>query len=212
MAEVPSTVELSRGPLKRVGGGVALDFVNTADWHLADSPEEWLLSYGDLLAWARGTGALDAARARRLALLAKSDPRAAGRVLADARRLREALFRIFLAVTRAAAPDEGDLRLVNAWLVRTAPRTGLERNGRRLGWRWPKPERLESVLAPVLWSAGDLLTGDGRARLRLCAADACGWVFLDASRKANRLWCSMESCGSRAKARRHYRRTREAGS
>ena len=76
-------VRLARGPLKRVGGAVVLDFVNTADWHLRPEPEEWLESYADLLAWTKGVGALDFARARRLAALAKKDPVAAARVLAD---------------------------------------------------------------------------------------------------------------------------------
>ena len=207
---VTAPVRLARGPLKRVGGAVILDFVNTADWHLRPEPEEWLQSYADLLAWAKGVGALDAARARRLAALAKADPAAAERVLATARRLREALFRIFLTTTRGATPEEADLRLVNTWLARVAQRRGLQRAGHRLSWCPPRPDTPESVLAPILWSAGDVLTGESQGRVKLCAADGCGWVFLDASRKTNRLWCSMEGCGNRAKARRHYRRTQAA--
>ncbi len=199
-------VRLARGPLKRVGGAVVLDFVNTADWHLRPEPEEWLESYADLLAWTKGVGALDFARARRLAALAKKDPVAAARVLADARRLREALFRICLATVREEVPAETDLRLVNTWLARAAPRPALRRAGRRLAWTWPEPDTLESVLAPVLWSAGGVFAGESRAPVKLCAAEGCGWVFLDASRKANRLWCSMDGCGNRAKAKRHYRR------
>ena len=207
MAETHPSVLLSSGPLRRVGGAVALDFVNTADWHLSE-PEERLLSYPDLVAWTRGAEAIDAARARRLLKLAKADAKAAERVLAVARSLREALFQLFLAISRGAVPNARDLGLVNAWLARLAPRDGLVQEGRRLVWRWPEPETLESVLAPVLWSTGDILTGNAVERLKLCTADGCGWMFLDASRKANRLWCSMEGCGNRAKAQRHYRRVR----
>lgn len=203
MAEAYPSVELSGGPLKRVGGAVALDFVNTVGWRLAETAAERLLSYDDLLAWTKGIGAIDATHARRLAARAKDDPRKAERVLAEALLLREALFRTFAARSRGKGPAKRDLDLINGWLARAAPRTGLDLKGRRLGWRWPG-ETLESVLAPVLWSAGDLLTGDDR--IKLCAADRCGWVFADASRKANRLWCSMEDCGNRAKAKRHYRR------
>jgi len=204
MAEAPPTVELARGTLKCVGGAVVLDFVNTLDWRLDETAAaEWLLSYRDLVTWAKGTGILDAPRARRLLALGKDDPDAAERVVAEACRLREALFRIFAARSREKAPAAKDLVLVNRWLQRAAPRSGLDIRGRRLGWRWPD-ETLESVLAPILWSAGDLLTNEDR--IKLCAADGCGWIFLDASRKANRVWCSMEGCGNRAKARRHYRR------
>ncbi|MBM3533976.1 MAG: hypothetical protein FJX60_13175 [Alphaproteobacteria bacterium] len=210
MAEALPSVLLSSGPLRLVGGAVALDFVNTVDWHLEDEPVERLRSYADLVAWGRGSEAIDAARARRLLKLAKADDKTAESVFAVARSLREALFQIFLAIGRGTAPNARDLRLINAWLSRLAPRDGLVQKGRGLAWHSPEPETLESVLAPVLWSAGDILTGADVDRLKLCHADGCGWMFLDASRKANRLWCSMEGCGNRAKAQRHYRRTRRA--
>lgn len=205
MAETYPSVELSDGPLRRVGGAVALDFANTVDWRLTETTIERLHAYDDLLAWTKGIGAIDAARARRLSVAAKVDPKKAARVLAEALLLREALFRAFLARAQDKAPAKADLNVINRWLARSAPRTELDLRGRRLAWRWPE-ETLDSVLAPVLWSAGDLLAGDEMARIKLCAADGCGWIFLDASRKANRLWCSMEGCGNRAKAKRHYRR------
>ncbi len=203
MAEAYPFVELEDGPLRLVGGAIALDFANTVGWHLAEATTEHLRSYADLLAWMKGSGAIDAARVRRLSAKAKRDPDEADRVLAAARTIREAIFRLFLARSRNKTPPAKDLALVNRCLTRIAPRAGLGVDGKRIGWRWPD-ETLESVLAPVLWSAGDLLTGD--RCIKLCAADGCGWVFLDASRKANRLWCSMEGCGNRAKAKRHYRR------
>jgi predicted RNA-binding Zn ribbon-like protein len=55
------------------------------------------------------------------------------------------------------------------------------------------------------------LVGD-RDRLRFCANPACEWLFLDESRNHSRQWCSMESCGSRAKMARYRRRRRAPGS
>lgn len=49
-----------------------------------------------------------------------------------------------------------------------------------------------------------------RERLRTCANDDCGWLFIDESRNHSRQWCSMASCGSRAKMSR-YRNRRRAG-
>ena len=43
-------------------------------------------------------------------------------------------------------------------------------------------------------------------RLKVCADDTCAWAYYDASRNASRSWCSMKSCGNRAKARRHRQR------
>ena len=66
-----------------------------------------------------------------------------------------------------------------------------------------------ALLAPVLWSAGDLLAGARLDRVRRCANPECGWLFLDDSRVGKRRWCSMQSCGNRAKAKRHYHKSRE---
>lgn len=202
---------LPRGPLKRIGGALCLDFVNTVDWRLRDDAADWLLSYADLLTWAEGAGALDAVRAARLGVIAAADPAGAERVLRAARHLRETLFRLTHDLIAGMAPAPGDLAEINRAMAEIAPRDGLASQDGRLAWRWPDRDRLETVLTPILWSAGDLFAGPDLARTRLCAAQGCGWLFVDASRKGNRLWCSMESCGNREKARRHYRRLRDRG-
>jgi predicted RNA-binding Zn ribbon-like protein len=64
------------------------------------------------------------------------------------------------------------------------------------------------MLAPVLWSAADLLVGGGHSRVRRCANSKCLWLFRDESKTGTRRWCDMAACGNRAKARRHYLKTR----
>jgi predicted RNA-binding Zn ribbon-like protein len=46
-------------------------------------------------------------------------------------------------------------------------------------------------------------------RLKACRDDTCRFAFYDASRNASSAWCSMASCGNRAKARRHRERKRQ---
>ncbi|MFF9847958.1 CGNR zinc finger domain-containing protein [Streptomyces litmocidini] len=46
-------------------------------------------------------------------------------------------------------------------------------------------------------------------RIRACAHEACILHFFDTSRNGTRRWCSMAACGNRAKASRHYARTKE---
>lgn len=60
---------------------------------------------------------------------------------------------------------------------------------------------------PIVYSASQLLASNRLDRVRQCAGDDCGWLFLDTSRNHSRRWCDMADCGNRAKARRHYRRT-----
>jgi hypothetical protein len=47
-----------------------------------------------------------------------------------------------------------------------------------------------------------------RARVHACAGEGCVLHFYDTSRNGKRQWCSMAGCGNRAKARRHYERSR----
>ncbi|TMI77299.1 MAG: hypothetical protein E6H05_00485 [Bacillati bacterium ANGP1] len=62
---------------------------------------------------------------------------------------------------------------------------------------------------PVVWAASELLTSADVRRVRQCQSDdGCGWLFIDRSKNGTRRWCSMSVCGNRAKARRHYERTK----
>ena len=53
--------------------------------------------------------------------------------------------------------------------------------------------------------ARELIQGDP-SRLRICENPQCRWVFKDTSRTGKRKWCSMSSCGNRAKVARHRAR------
>ena len=79
----------------------------------------------------------------------------------------------------------------------------------RFTWTWlDEPLSLDTPLWPVARSAAELLTSSELSALRLCASDRCAWLFLDTSRNGSRRWCSMRTCGNRAKARRHHARVR----
>ncbi|MCA9894213.1 MAG: CGNR zinc finger domain-containing protein [Anaerolineae bacterium] len=66
------------------------------------------------------------------------------------------------------------------------------------------------MIWPVIHDAANLLTGNSLNRVGQCAnVRDCGWLFLDTSRSGKRRWCSMETCGNRAKAKRHYQRANE---
>jgi predicted RNA-binding Zn ribbon-like protein len=86
-------------------------------------------------------------------------------------------------------------------------------------WRWPAapavavpgatPPMLDRPIWPVAKQAADLLTAPRElARVGLCAGDGCGWLFFD--RTGRRRWCSMRSCGNRAKAASYYQRHKGA--
>ena len=84
---------------------------------------------------------------------------------------------------------------------------------RELAWGWAaEPARLDRPLWPVVLSAAKLLSSDQLQRVHRCPGKdgRCGWLFLDTSKAGRRQWCSTQGCGNRAKARRHYARSRTA--
>ncbi|HEY1974269.1 MAG TPA: CGNR zinc finger domain-containing protein [Pseudonocardia sp.] len=68
------------------------------------------------------------------------------------------------------------------------------------------PERRAGWLAAINYL--ELLTADA-SRVRRCAHPECVLHFYDTSPKRSRRWCSMAGCGNRAKAARHYARTKQ---
>jgi predicted RNA-binding Zn ribbon-like protein len=194
------------------GGALCLDLANTVDNRLTE-PKELLPSYASLLAWGRQAGVLDEASARALAREAASRPAAALAALRRAREAREAIYAVFSALAGGAPPPPSALAALNAALPGALARLRLRaRDGAPFEWAWDDAGRpLDRVLWPALRSAAELLTGGELPRLRLCAAEECGWLFLDHSKNATRRWCDMRVCGNRSKVRRFYARRKASG-
>jgi predicted RNA-binding Zn ribbon-like protein len=58
-------------------------------------------------------------------------------------------------------------------------------------------------LSAIARDAIDLFTGPLGHRIRVCAAQDCELLFVDASRPGTRRWCSMQRCGNLTKVRTH---------
>ncbi|MFI8517055.1 CGNR zinc finger domain-containing protein [Streptomyces sp. NPDC085481] len=74
-----------------------------------------------------------------------------------------------------------------------------------------RPEFAEPAWGPGWTAARDYLDllRTNPERIRKCAHEACILHFFDTSRNGTRRWCSMALCGNRAKASRHYARTKD---
>jgi len=192
-------------------GELCLDFTNTVEWHASDEPDDRLNAYQDLIRWGEAAGILSAHRAERLGQVAKEEVEAARTAFAAAVHLREAVYRIFAAVANEEKVDDADLDVLNRHLERALPHLEIAVASPAFTWQWTAdPGDLQQIVWPVARSAADLLTGDLLDRVGQCADDrGCGYLFIDHSRNRSRRWCSMESCGNRAKVHRHYRRQRE---
>lgn len=131
-------------------------------------------------------------------------------VLAEARVLREAIDACLRAVLEDATPPAAAVTGIDDWLVHAGgrPQLRVEDGALVLGERAPadSPRRALGMLA--LDAATMLGTPAERARIRICASETCSARFYDRSPAGRRRWCSMQSCGNVAKARRHRARRR----
>jgi len=207
-----AAVEVESGSIKLIGGLPCLDFVNTLAWRGTDAPQERLGSYNDLVRWGGHAGFISEPEARELLKKSGDSPSEAKKVFARAIKLREVLHSVFSAILSEGPPGSSDLDLLNAELGSAMSKMRLRTSGEGYELIFESDgTALDGVLWPIAKSAVELLTSEKLGRLRSCASEECGWLFLDTTRNRSRRWCDMKECGNREKARRFYRRSRSAG-
>jgi predicted RNA-binding Zn ribbon-like protein len=199
------------------GGDPSLDFVNTVGWRLTDYPSEYLRSYEDLLDWGGQAGLLALEQAEDLFRQATLNPEGARVTLSRALVLREAIHRVLSAAIAGEPQDESDLSALNGELSVALSHLRVMPAGGAYGWGWDWGEnygevRLDGPFWPVARSAAELLTSPELGRVKVCAGEGCGWVFLDESRNGSRRWCDSRDCGNRERVRRHLARKRASHS
>ncbi|WP_448002364.1 CGNR zinc finger domain-containing protein [Agromyces bauzanensis] len=119
--------------------------------------------------------------------------------IADARDVRAALV-LFLR-------GQADAAALEPWVGAMRRRAEVGPDG--LTWIDDvDPARAVGVRAVEEWGA---LQGEQGSRIRPCAAEDCQHFLIDTSRANTRKWHSMETCGNRAKARRHYAKAKQDG-
>ena len=167
-------------PVLIIGGRLALDFANTADWSAEGAVvHEKIETLTDAAIWAAALGLEEAPLPT---------------TVDDLRDLRGHVRSAILGHAGAAAAD----RIATLRLAGPGDPVAVARR--------------QPLTALVAASAIGIL-GDRRelSRVKMCPGHRCGWLFLDETRNARRRWCSMDSCGNRAKAARHYQRSKESG-
>ncbi|MCZ0999042.1 CGNR zinc finger domain-containing protein [Streptomyces mirabilis] len=171
-------------PRPLTGEPVSLDLLNTR-WNREGVTQDLLTDTEGLTVWLAANGL---------------DFPADDAVLLHAREARDAL--------RSAVDGTLEEAAARIDAVLAHGRVRLTLTGRGPGEEASSP----TVLGPAWLAARDYLGLLAAApdRIRRCAHDTCILHFFDTSRNGTRRWCSMAACGNRAKASRHYARTREA--
>lgn len=190
------------GHLARLQTG--LDFVNTLD--LWPVPHDHLESPTAALDWLVEHDLMH--REARLHLLAQygASPASGTETLTRLRRVRQAMRGVLEAGAAHQAPQAADLDEINRalrthYIYELVPAPdGVSLDHRHQG------DPVDGAIARLAESiARELIQGE-TGRLRICENPQCRWVFKDTSRTGKRKWCSMRSCGNRAKVARHRAR------
>jgi predicted RNA-binding Zn ribbon-like protein len=207
------------------GGVLCLDFANTLEPRGGPPPvavpagftvRDELLSYDDLVAWAVHARALSVDAGAALMAAADASPVQAQGVLRRAHALRDAVYRVFWAITQRQPPPAADLAILAREHADGSAAATLVAAAEGVRWCWPADGAdLARPLWPIAWSAAELLTTGDLTRVKVCPGTlrqpvACAWLFYDATRSRTRRWCSMRDCGGVAKAQRQTARRRAA--
>jgi predicted RNA-binding Zn ribbon-like protein len=171
-------------------GTAVLDFVGTLQARRDLHPTEAVATPQLLDAWFVESAIVDAA------------PGTSPAALRDAIELRESLYAL-LQARLAGRPLPADaVSSVNGFAAREPVRPQLgDGEVRRSG-------STANALASLAREGIDIVGSDQSELLRECARPGCTQVYLDRSRGRRREWCSMSTCGNRAKAEAYRSRHR----
>jgi predicted RNA-binding Zn ribbon-like protein len=200
MPDVSIKAALAKPITHQIGGHLALDFCNTAGEHLAAQPDEMFLDWESFIRWTIQVGMIPPESYSEL--LRHTSP------IAKIVQIREAIYRVGLAIARGNRIPPSDLLTIHSQAATSKPTIINSRNA--LHWQ-PNPPRASTQLRALLASeALSLFCSPRSSRIGICEGGQCGWLFLDESRGKRRRWCDMKDCGNRAKARRYYLQQHQA--
>jgi predicted RNA-binding Zn ribbon-like protein len=187
-----------------------LDFLNSIATP-ADVPIDWIRDGEGLVGWLRQAGlvpdqALDVIAERAM-------PGELDRVADQARDLRE-WFRDFVKHRMGQPLDRGalqELAPLNRLLERDEAYAHIvpDKDGHlalATTRRWRSPE---SLLIPIGEALARVVVEEDFIQVKACQGHKCTLVFADHTRGHARRWCSMATCGNRAKVAAHRSRHRD---
>lgn len=198
-----------------VGGRLAVDFANVA--LTRKEPGNTFSGWRVLIGFLVSVGNLSNVRAAALLDLAHSAADETEALVETALDLRDAIRRSLRARMEQVTLQPAWIAQINSILACTEGYDRLESNGAitASGFDWrislaARSDGAEWLLAAIARSAAELIAEGPAAPIRKCANPKCELYFYDDSRTGRRRWCSMATCGNRAKVAAHSRRKRTA--
>jgi predicted RNA-binding Zn ribbon-like protein len=170
-----------------VNSDLVIDFVNTARY---DPEREDLQTPTALLAWLREHGL-------------EPGVRATSADLQEARRVREALREILLAHNDCDADLTTAMAVIDDAACRAHLGVRFADGAARIE---PRNPGVRGALGRILGEVAAGMADGTWERVKACRADDCKYAYYDSAKNRSRAWCSMQSCGNRAKVHAYRER------
>jgi predicted RNA-binding Zn ribbon-like protein len=201
-SDAPRAYYSQLGRMRMLAGDPALDFANTLHWRDGQLVD-FVPDYAELVRWSVPAGHLSAQEAQAVLAAAEGSAAKARATHQAAIDLRSAWRARLARLTRPLAPTEvpaADAPSLEALLRKALGPSRLvvfDAADRPLD----PDERIALPLVRIALTVASLSFVPAARRLGRCEGDPCGGFFLDTSRAKPRRWCSMDTCGNRAKMR-----------
>lgn len=177
-----------------VGNNLGVDFVNT-EINVRGELVDLLLSESDVMQWLE-QASIDVDLVQGMDL---------GNLLAFRKKARQLLSQI---IEKQSIEDEL-IATLNKYMQNYKMQYQLEHSATE--YQLIKHNICQStadIIGLLAYELANLLSSEQRAYLKRCLNPDCVLMFVDNSRSHKRRWCSMETCGNRAKVSKHYRKVK----
>lgn len=188
-----------------VGGRTAIDFANSAERVGKDG--EGLEKLEELLSFLKSMGHLHEEEASSYHMYLFQNADRCQQVMKDLRQLRERFIASLGQASSGWPIDPAFVGDLNDILARYQSRLQLlpGDGGYELHVQLVE-DGPEQLMYPVLKDMAEFLASDQLEKVRQCASDTCNLYFVNQSRNGRRRWCSMSTCGNRAKVNAYLKR------
>lgn len=177
-----------------VGNNLGVDFINT-EVNVKGELIDLLLSDSDMTAWLEQAN-IDAELGQGVEL---------EKLLAFRAKTRKMLTQII----DNESLDDASISSLNDYLQNYKTNYKLEKSSE--GFQLVKQNvcnSTEDIIGLLAFELSNLITSEQRTYLKRCLNPECVLMFVDNSRSHKRRWCSMDTCGNRAKVSKHYRKVK----
>jgi predicted RNA-binding Zn ribbon-like protein len=193
-----------------IANNLFLDFVNTLKMRNGE-PFETLETCSDFVAWTVAAKLVEINEAKEL-MEKWGEEISTNKSLRETVKFRNLLREMAENIVEEKKISQLTIKAINEKLKKTNGYTEIVRNEngfeKRFRFDLSEPGKL---LQPMAESAADFLCYGNFELLRKCEGSACVLYFYDTTKNHRRRWCSMNSCGNKAKAAAFYQRKKQTG-